>query len=102
LQGHDQPLDPRAEADRRRGRPADLLDETVVPAAAAERRLRARLGPLVLEGRARVVVEAAHERRRERVRHAVRVEKPANGVELLTALAAGRLADLGRGPGRVE
>ena len=49
---------------RRRGRrPADRLGQPVVAPAAADRRLRAELRPLELPRRARVVVEAAHQRR---------------------------------------
>ena len=54
---------PLREPDRRRRRPADLLDQVVVAAAAAEReRCAERLGH-ELERRARVVVEPADERR---------------------------------------
>ena len=74
LEREQEPLDPGAEAERRRRRPADLLDQAVVAAAAADRRLRAVLGADELEGRARVVVEPAHERRHELVGDAVGVE----------------------------
>ena len=67
----EQPLDPGAEADSRRRRAADLLDETVVAPAAANRVLRAEGLADELERRTRVVVEPAHERRHEPVRDAV-------------------------------
>ena len=65
------------------GGPADLLDQAVVASAARERALRALLGPEELPRRARVVVEAAHERRHELVGDAERVEVAANGREVL-------------------
>ncbi len=74
LEREQQPLDPGAEADARRRRAADLLDQAVVAAAAADGRLRADRLVHELERRARVVVEAAHERRHELVRDAVGVE----------------------------
>ena len=58
------------------------------------RRVRSLVRADELEGRARVVVEAAHERRRDDVRHAQRVEVPLDGVEVLAARVAERLADL--------
>src|SRR6184192_3413355 len=96
LEGEQQPLDPRAEADTRRRRAADLLREVVVATPTRDRALRAVLRPLELPGRARVVVEAAHERRRQLVRDAVGVEIAPNGVEVLPAGFAERFADLGR------
>ena len=76
-------------------RAADLLDEVVVAAAAADRRrLRALVRADELEGGAAVVVEAAHERRVEVVRHAVRVEVRAHRGEVLGAFVAERVADL--------
>src|SRR5205823_1264022 len=92
----EQPLEPGAEPDRRRGRPADLLDEVVVAAAAADRALRADRLVHELERRTRVVVEPADERRRELVAHAVGVEVAADGGEVLAAGVAERLADLRR------
>ena len=96
LERDQEPLDPGAEAERGRRRPADLLDQAVVAAAAADRRLRAVLRADELEGRARVVVEPAHEGRDELVGDAVRVEVAANRGEVLAALVAERLADRGR------
>src|SRR5204863_8501968 len=46
-----EPLDPGPEPDRRRRRAADLLDQVVVAARPADRRLRALLGPAELERR---------------------------------------------------
>jgi hypothetical protein len=63
LEREQQPLDPGAEADARRGLAAELLDQAVVAAAAADRALRADRLVDELERGARVVVEAAHERR---------------------------------------
>ena len=93
LRGEQEPLDARAEADARRRRPADRLDQAVVAAAAADRVLRADRRVLELEGRPRVVVEAAYEGRRELVGDAHRVQVLANGREVLTAGVAQRLAD---------
>ena len=58
---------PGAEADAGRRRPADLLDEAVVAAAAGDGRVLVLHRPDELPGRARVVVEAADERRDELV-----------------------------------
>src|SRR2546423_11362736 len=97
LAGEHQALEAGAEADRGRRRAADLLDEIVVAAAAADRRrLRALVRPDELERRARVVVEAAHECRLERVRDSVEVEVLADAREVLRALVAERVADLRR------
>ncbi len=54
-------LEAAAPAHAGRGRAADLLDEPVVAAAAADAALRAEAVGLELEGGARVVVEAAHQ-----------------------------------------
>src|SRR5207237_236339 len=89
-------LDARAEADSRRWSAADLLDQPVIAAAAADRVLRADRLVLELEGRARVVVQPTHERRDELVAHAVGVEKAAHLLEVLAALVAERLPDLRR------
>ena len=58
-----QPLEPGAEADAGRRRAADLLGQAVVAAAARDRDLGASPAALQLPGGARVVVEAAHQRR---------------------------------------
>ena len=69
------PLDADAEADARRGLAAHLLDETVVATAAADRVLRGvERVALELERRAGVVVEAAHETRRDLEVDAERVQ----------------------------
>ncbi len=78
------------------GRPTDRLDEPVVAPAAADGRVRVLERGDELEGRARVVVEATHERRVEDVRHAVEVELRAHPVEVLAAGFAQRLTDLRR------
>ncbi len=62
-------------AGTRRGRAADLLHEPVVAAAAADAALRAKRRRAELEDGARVVVQAAHERLVELVRHARRLEE---------------------------
>ena len=67
LQREQQALDAGAEADAGRRRPADLLDEVVVAAAARERRVLVLERADELPGRARVVVEPADERRHEPV-----------------------------------
>ncbi len=54
-------LEAAAPAHARRGGAADLLDEPVVAAAAADAALRAETVGVELEGGARVVVEAAHQ-----------------------------------------
>ena len=79
-----------------RRRPADLLDEPVVAPAAADHRVRVLLRPHELERGARVVVEPAHERRIEDVRHAEPVEPCAHLVEVRAAVVAERVADLRR------
>ena len=91
-----EPLDARAEADPRRRRPADLLDEVVVAAAARDRGVLVLGRADELEGRARVVVEAAHEGRDEHVGDAHRVQAGTDGREVLDACLAQRLADLRR------
>ena len=96
LHREQEPLEPGAEADAGRRRPTDRLDQAVVAAAAADRGVDVLLGPDELEGRARVVVEAAHERRVEDVPHPVRVEVRPDGVEVLAAGVAERVADLRR------
>ena len=59
--GEQDPLDPRAEAHARRRRAAERLGESVVAPAAADRVLRCSSARGELEGRPRVVVEAADE-----------------------------------------
>ena len=56
-------LDAQAEADRRRGLAAELLEQAVVAPAAAHRALRAQLVGDPLEHREVVVVHAAHQAR---------------------------------------
>ena len=80
-----------------RRRAADLLDQVVVAAAARDRRVLVVHRPDELPGRARVVVEPAHERRDELVVDARRVEVGADRGEVLDARVAERLADLRRG-----
>ena len=97
LEREHEPLDAGAEADARRRRPADLLDEIVVAAAAADRRrLRALVRADELERRARVVVEPADERRVERVPRRRRRRGSRAPREVLRACVAERLADLRR------
>ena len=96
LEREQQPLDAGAEPDARRRRAADLLDEPVVATAAADRRVGVLVRPDELEGGARVVVEPAHERRVEDVRHAERVEPRAHLGEVRAAGVAERVADLRR------
>ena len=79
-----------------RRRPTDLLDQVVVAPAAGDGRVLVLDRPDELERRPRVVVEAAHERRDERVRHARRVEVGPDRGEVLDACGAERLADLRR------
>ena len=63
VQRQQDPLDPGRPADRRRRRPAELLDQAVVAAAAADLRLGAERVADEGEDRARVVVEAADQGR---------------------------------------
>src|SRR4029453_12765491 len=78
------------------GPPPGPLDQAVVAAAAADSALRADCRVAELEGRAGVVVEAAHERRLELVRDADGVEQAAALGEVDSALLAERVADLRR------
>ncbi len=66
--------------------PAELLDQAVVAAAAAERVLRAERAGSELEHRARVVVEPAHERRVDLVAEARVVEQRPHRREVLGVL----------------
>ena len=66
---------PDGEADPRRLGPADRLAQPVVAPAAEQRVLRAQPAVRELEGRARVVVEAAHQPRIQRVRHAGGIQR---------------------------
>ena len=63
VQGQQDPLDPGRPADRRRRRAAELLDQAVVAAAAADLRLGAERVADEGEDRPRVVVEAADQGR---------------------------------------
>ena len=69
------PLDPGRPADRRRRRPAELLDQAVVAAAAADLRLRPERVADEGEDRPRVVVEAADQGRVDDVVDARRLEQ---------------------------
>ena len=85
--GQQDPLDAGRPADAGRRRPADLLDQPVVAAAAADAGLGAERVGGELEHGARVVVEAAHERRRRpRRRCPTRVEQRADRLEVLAVL----------------
>ena len=99
LPGREQdPLDPRRPADARGRRAAELLDEAVVAAAAADTGLRAERVARELEDRARVVVEPAHERRVDLVRQVGAVEQRAHGGEVLGVLT-GETVEQPRRPG---
>ena len=74
------PLDAARPADAGRVRPADLLDQPVVAAAAADAGLRAERVGGELEHGARVVVEPAHERVVDLVGLADAVEQRAHGL----------------------
>ena len=65
------------------GGAAELLDQPVVAAAAADAALGAQRARLELEHRARVVVQAAHERGVDLVGHVGGVEQRAHGREVL-------------------
>ena len=84
------PLDARRPAHARGRRAAQLLDQAVVAAAAAERRLGAEALGLELEHRARVVVEPAHERGVDLVRHPGPVEQRPHLGEVLGVVGASR------------
>ena len=84
--GKQDPLDARRPAHARSRRAAQLLDQAVVAAAAAERRLRPQALGLELEHRARVVVEPAHERGIDLVGHPGLVEQRPHLGEVLRVL----------------
>ena len=84
------PLDPGRPADRRRRRPAELLDQAVVAAAAADLRLRPERVADEGEDRPRVVVEAADQGRVDHVVDAGRVEQRPDLGEVLGVLALQR------------
>ena len=91
-------IDAEGEADARRRRPAQRLDEAVVAAAATERVLRrVERAAGELERGAQVVVEAAHEPGLDDVRDAEGVEAVAHGGEVLGRLLAPEVGDLRRG-----
>ncbi len=103
LHREQEPLESGAEPDAGRFPSADRLDEPVVAAAPADGGVDVLLRPDELEGGARVVVEAAHERRVEDVVDAVRVEVRPDCFEVLAAFVAERVADLRRvGEGRED
>ena len=87
------PLDPRRPADRRRRRPAELLDQAVVAAAAADLRLGAERVADEGEDRPRVVVEAADQGRVDLVGDAGGVEQRPDLGEVLGVLALEPLDD---------
>ena len=93
--GEQHALDPGREADARRRRAAERLHQPVVAPAAAHAALRAQVGRLELEHRARVVVQAAHERLVALPGQAGVVEHRGDGVEVLAVL--GREAPNSRG-----
>ena len=70
------------------GRAAQLLGQTVVATAAAERALRADHGRPDLPDRARVVVQSAHQARVDRVRDARRLQMVEPALEVHAALVA--------------
>ena len=84
------PLDPGRPADRRRRRPAELLDQAVVAAAAADLRLGAERVADEGEDRPRVVVEAADQGRVDLVGDPGRVEQRPHLGEVLGVLALER------------
>ena len=85
LEVDDDPLDAGAEADARRGRAAQLLDEAVVAATGADGALGAFLLGLELEDVAGVVVEAAHKVGLEGVREGERLQMTPQGGEVIGA-----------------
>ncbi len=92
-----QPFDPRAEADRRRGRTAHLLREPVVAAATSDRVLgRVERVARQLEDGTRVVVEPAHEPRRDLERDPQRLQSFLHAREVRSRLVAQVLAELRR------
>ena len=84
--GEQDPLHPGGEADAGHVRAAELLGQQVVAAAAGHAGLGAERVARELEHRARVVVEAAHERRVDLVLDARRVEHRRDLVEVLLVL----------------
>ena len=83
---HRQPLDPRRPADRRRVRPAELLDQAVIAAAGDHRALRAKPVGDELERGVAVIIEPAHQVRVELVGDAGRVEPGADLAEEILRL----------------
>ena len=71
---HRQPLDPGRPADRRRGRPAERLDQPVIAPAAEHRALRAEPIGDELERGVAVIIEPAHQPRVARPGDARRIE----------------------------
>ena len=94
--GQQDPLDAGRPADAGRGRPAELLDQAVVAAAAAEAAWAPELVALELEHRARVVVEPAHQRRVDLVLDAGLVEQRAHLGEVLGVLGVEAVEQRGR------
>ena len=94
LEREQDPVEPEPEPDPRRRLAAEQLDQAVVAAAAAERRLLARRPrPVELERRPRVVVEAADEAGLDDVVDAQRVEVGAERREVVRAGVAQAVGD---------
>ena len=96
LERQHQPFEARAKPDAGDVGAAELLGEAVVAATPGQRRLRPERRPVPLPGRARVVVQAAHQPRRELVADAPRLEVRAHGGEVLAAGIAQVVGDRGR------
>jgi len=73
-----------------------LLDQAVVAAAAADPALRAQHVAAELEHRARVVVEAAHQQRVQRVGDSEVVQQSTHGGKVFSTGIAEVVRDLGR------
>src|SRR5207249_3068915 len=95
-------LDSRPESDARRRWAAYLFDESVVPAAAGDRRLGSFLWPDEFPRRAGVVVQTANERRIKLILDAVPLQRGLDLFEMLATLVAERVSDLRRFLERLE
>src|ERR1035437_8625695 len=97
VEGEQDTIEPQAEADGGCGFAAEQFHEAVVAAATAERLLLPfRALAVELEGRAGVIVEAAHKSWLQAVRNADRVEVCPNRREVRRARLAPGVGDLGR------
>lgn len=96
LHEQQQPLHAKAEADAGARGAAELLDQPVVPAAAADGALRADALGKDLEHGPGIVIQPAHERGGELVAHAHRVQQHKESVHVRAAVVAEKVHDVRR------